>query len=177
MSEIEIEGPIILDTNALVGWWRQTYPPDLFDFWDALEELARNHDVRVHDAVYVELERQNDGLCKWMNDRRELFYQKPTDDVERVVALLVNQYRNKLKLKGYKNNADPYVIALAKLSEGALFCDERTARERMDGGDRGVKYRIPDICRKEQVPCYRSYELLRMAGWRFERVRAASGNE
>lgn len=155
---------LVLDTNALVGWWNHWYPPSHFGFWDALEAWAEVNPVRVHDEVYRELGRQDDDLMAWMNERRELFYEPPSDEVDSLVGRISSTYLRRLKIGAYSDNADPYVIACAKACGGTVICDERTARERLDSNDRTAKYKMPNICDAEEVRWERAYMVPRIAG-------------
>lgn len=160
--------PLVLDSNALIGWWYHWYCPHQHGFWDALEREAAKQRLLVSEEVYDELTKWHE-LCAWMEERRGLFLKATDDEITDKVTELVNKYRYKLHLTSKENSADLYVIAITALTEDAkLVTDERAARQRRETGEVEGKYRIPNICRLEDIEVLRSYEVPQMAGWRFE---------
>lgn len=159
--------PLVIDSSALVGWWYHWYPPDSHDFWDALEQYAQVRRLLIPEEVYVELETFRD-LYGWLDEHRTLLFCPNDHNIDAHVIHLVNKYKQKLKLMKHENNADLYVIATAALHGGYVVTDEREARRRREGGEVTGKYRIPNICRLENIERMHSYEVAKVAGWRFK---------
>ena len=159
---------MVLDTNALVGWWEYWYPPAHHDWWDALAQYAETNRVLIPEEVYVELRRWPD-LLRWCDDHRDAFFYPNSVDVDALVAQFANRHARRLRLTRHSDNADLYVLASAFLEGLTVITDERTARERFDNGDRLAKYKIPDIAKDEGISCERSYSVIRSTGWKFRR--------
>jgi hypothetical protein len=64
---------------------------------------------------------------------------------------LVNQYPSISRPRHIYIAADPWVIALAIIEGMTVVCSEKPKRDR----------KMPDVCKKEKVPCLNLVEFLR----------------
>lgn len=104
-----------LDTSALITAWWRNYPPDVFGpVWDHMDTLIRNGVVRASREVLTELEKQDDDLCHWCKVREDDLFIDLVEELQDAVTTLLAKYP-KLVATG-RNKADPFVIALATLS-------------------------------------------------------------
>ena len=67
-----------LDTSFFVNSWRRYYQPDVFlGVWERLAGLIDAGAVIATEEVRYEIEKQEDEILQWVNQRPELFV--PTD--------------------------------------------------------------------------------------------------
>jgi Domain of unknown function (DUF4411) len=105
-----------LDTSALIEPWVRLYPPDVFpQLWKKLEELIGDGSLRAPVEVRRELERQSDDLHKWVTASEALFVEIDAAQAAKVKEI-VNAFPNLVKPNSTKSAADPFVIALAEVS-------------------------------------------------------------
>lgn len=147
------------DTSALIGCWSRTYPPDVFPgVWEKLNTLVAYRGLQCPDEVRVELERQEDNLAAWANQRSYMFLpldepiQLATRDVLRDHPLLMKATKN-------RNAADPFVIAAAEVRRLTVVTEEL--------GGTSSKPKIPSVCAARDVRCIDPLAFMREQGWRF----------
>jgi hypothetical protein len=149
-----------IDTSSILEWFVRRYPPAILPALpERMEDLIGAGRLRAPKAVFDEI-RPGDDCHKWAKAQTELFIEESAA-VQRLVRQLMATHHNPAKpLKGI-NNADPFVIAMAK-DGGAnwvVVSDEHpgTAEAR----------KIPFVCRHEGVPCITFQELMVAEGWQF----------
>lgn len=156
----------LLDTNTLIQAKNDYYAFDLCPgFWEWLEK--NNEGGRVHsiEPVLSELREGDDLLKDWANARPRGFF-VPVDGataahLPRVVQWVqAAQFREEAK-RDFLAKADPVLIAYALAHQRTLATHE----VHIDGERRKVK--IPTVCRALEVPCVRTFEMLRSEGVRF----------
>lgn len=63
-----------IDTSALIEGWYRRFPPDIVPgFWDNLDELIQNGNLKATEEVLVELEKKHDVIHNWVKERENLF--------------------------------------------------------------------------------------------------------
>lgn len=147
------------DTSAFIECWTRSYPRDVFPgLWDKLGDAAAHGAIVSPDEVQVEIGRQDDGLKKWTTDRPHMFVpldikiQQAARDVLAAFPLLVKAFST-------RNQADPFVIAAAKVRGLTLVTEERFGTP--------SKPRIPDICKSMDLRCIDVMTFIREQGWTF----------
>jgi hypothetical protein len=113
------------------------------------------------EEVRLELARGADDLHDWAV-QREAMFRVPTDDVQLVVTQIVDKFPGFVPDSSQDGVwADPYVIALAKVTDAAVVTGEKpkgpTARIR----------KIPNVCADLGIRCMNLTELLRAEHWNF----------
>lgn len=62
-----------LDTSAWMDGWIRDYPPDVFpSIWELLDEEIEKDVIKASEEVYVEIKRKDDGLRRWIKDRKKV---------------------------------------------------------------------------------------------------------
>jgi len=149
-----------IDTSAILQGWLKHYPPDVFPgFWEKLDTLTSNGDLRATEEVLHELEKQHDEVFAWVAKGPALFI--PLDGpiqvcVKEILAAhprLVDNRRN-------RSGADPFVIALARVNGATVVTGESLTGNLM-------KPNIPDVCAAMGIPCINLLQLIRREGWTF----------
>lgn len=153
-----------VDTSSLMDWQARYYPADVFAGLraqiDALGELGRFLAVAlVEDEVRAV---GTADMANWLEDRKNIIV--PTAEVLMEAQLIQNRFTGLRDPKAEFEEADSYVIALAKNRNGIVVTQETPAAEK-----RNPKrtHFIPDVCRELGIPCISFLGLIRREGWRF----------
>ena len=105
-----------LDTNVLIDAWREWYSTTSHPtFWERLEKLAENGQLKISDTVLWELEEvEGDTLTEWCKEREEVLCHPSDSMIQKSVRELGIRYANFVNSAfGAKNFADPFVVAVA----------------------------------------------------------------
>ena len=139
--------------------WHRYYPPDVFvTLWDRLDALTWSGDVFVSDQVRIELREKDDDLFRWVDARRHMCRMgtEIQDSVSEILAL----YPDLIDARAYRDMADPFVIAAARVAGGTVVTAERATRP-------PSRPKIPNVCDGLGVPWMPVLEFLRRQGWTF----------
>lgn len=147
-----------LDTSFFVNSWRRYYQPDVFPgVWERLAGLIDAGAVIATEEVRYEIEKQEDEILQWVNQRPELFV--PTDgSVQWAVREILRGHPRIIDTRRSRSGADPFVIAVAQTANCAVVTDERAT----NSPDRP---HIPDVCAALSVRCIEIVDLFRAEGW------------
>jgi hypothetical protein len=156
----------VMDTNTFIQAKNEYYAFDLCPgFWDWIEQGLATGAILSIERVGRELEQGNDALAQWAQTRRGSFF-KPLDgqtntEMTRVSSWVqAGDFKDAAKRK-FLADADPFVIAYA-MAHGHTVVSHELHVE----GQRS-KVKIPTVCRALQVPCVRTFDMLRQSGARF----------
>lgn len=146
-----------IDTSSIFVWFVRTYPPSIFPALpERLEELIAAGRLRAPKAVFDEIKPGDE----WAKAQTELFVEE-LKAVQQIVKQLMATHHNPAKpLKGI-NNADPFVIAMAKDGgpDWVVVSDENP-------GSLEAR-KIPFVCKQENIQCISFQGLMRAEGWQF----------
>lgn len=147
-----------------MDWQARFYPTDVFTgLIHRVETLITNGRLRAPALVREEIEAVGTaGLIQWVQDHSDIFV--PTAQVLGDAQAIQNQFPGLRDPKAEYEEADAYVIALARLRDGIVVTQETSAAEK-----RSPKrtHFIPDVCRELGVPCISLLGLIRREGWNF----------
>ena len=164
MSERPRKPIYSIDTNVLMDWQARFYPTDIFGsvvgYVDSLiaegrwlaSEIVKEELIAVGTAE----------LATWAKARPPMFVA--------LVEVLAEALAIQARFPGLKDpkaeyeEADAYVIALAKLREGIVVTQETSAAEKTR--PRRTHF-IPDVCRELGLPCISLLGLMRRENWHF----------
>ena len=60
-----------VDTSGWLDGWHRYYPRDVFpSLWQNVEERVNGSDIIASEEVYVEVQKKDDDLHKWMKQRK-----------------------------------------------------------------------------------------------------------
>lgn len=149
-----------VDTSVFIESWVRHYPIDIFPtLWDRFAEMIEKGNFVSPDEVQVEINKKDDGLAEWVKQHSKLFYlldgplQNATSEVMADFALLVDSAKG-------RSQADPFVIALAKINGGIVITEERNSGTL-------EKPKIPFVCNHYGITCINTIELIRRENWLF----------
>jgi hypothetical protein len=146
----------IVDTCSLTTLQR-VYPMDVFPgAWALMDKLIDEGVIGSVDEVLEELKAQDDGLCRWAKEHKQIFLSLD-ESIQLQASAILTTHPNLIDLKKRKSGADPFVIAAAIVNSAAVVTEEKPSR-----GPQAVK--IPDVCKAYKVPCMTLLDLLRSEG-------------
>ena len=149
-----------IDTSALLDGWIRYYPPDIFPaLWTNLDGLIFERRLVATEEVLFELEKKDDGLYKWANERQEMFV--PLDNqIQLAVATILRDYERLVDTSKNRSNCDPFVIALAQVVNCIVVTGEKASGTLK-------RPRIPDVCVELGIETINLIQLIRKEGWIF----------
>lgn len=135
----------VFDSNIFIGLERRQ-PRDLYpSVWKKLDELMDNGTIISSMEVLDELSTGDDDLLIWAKNKKESFLPSDVSLQQRVRKILAED-RTLVEGGKKKNNADPFVIALAQEKSCIVVTEETRS------GNPNVAPKIPDICEKYGIP-------------------------
>ncbi len=148
------------DTSSLVQAWTRSYPFDVFPtFWDKMEELVEQGRIVVPDEVERETSRRDDGLQKWIKDKDGLVW-KIDEELQESVKEILSDFQFMVKNRPGKNAADPWVVALARITKRIVVTEEIE-------DDASKNPKIPMVCKHYGIEFKRLLDVIRIEGWKF----------
>ncbi|MCW8985465.1 MAG: DUF4411 family protein [Thermoanaerobaculales bacterium] len=149
-----------IDTSAILDGWIRYYPPDTFPgLWERMDELIAAGQLIATEEVLHELAKKDDDVHAWAKEREEMFI--PIDDqIQPVVADILEQFEKLLDTRKNRSAADPFVIALAQIEDCTVVTGEKLT-ESLD------RPNIPDVCRALDIPDFNLLQMMRNEGWKF----------
>lgn len=151
-----------VDTNAFMDWQARYYPTDVFKSL-VVHMTGLMQAGRLQAAALVREEIDAVGtpeLVGWAKANRGIFV--PTKDLLADALTIQNQFPGLRDPKAEFEEADAYVIALARLRDGIVVTQETPAAEK--NRPRRTHF-IPDVCRELGVPCISLLGLMRREKW------------
>lgn len=143
----------VLDTNAFINMQRH-HPLDVFgSLWTKVAAIIDNGIVISCDEVLDELSIGDDALKQWAKQRNTAFVSSGAE-VQRIVREILQTHPDLVTGSRKSNNADPFVIALAKLMNCTLVSDETWSGV-------GQPVKIPNVCEFHGVRLIKFVDFLR----------------
>ena len=153
-----------IDTNVVMDWQARYFPTDVFP------SLVSNVDVLIGEGRWllpeIVIEELNAvgtaEVVAWAKARPAIIV--PLSEVLAEALAIQNRFPGLKDPKAEFEEADAYVIALAKLRNGIVVTQETPAAEK--NRPRRTHF-IPDVCRELGLPCISLLGLMRREGWKF----------
>lgn len=135
----------IFDSNIFMNL-QQRQPIDVYpSVWEKISELMEDGTIISSQEVYEEIIAGDDYLSNWAKQREKFFI--PTDeDTQRAVRSILSKHRGLVEGGKKKNNADPFVIAVAQINNCTVVTEE--TRTNNAGSPK-----IPDVCEAMGINC------------------------
>ena len=151
-----------IDTNVLMDWQARYFPTDVF------ASLITKVDGLIAESRFVapSLVEEEIGavgtadLTLWSKQRSQVFV--PLGEVFKEGLSIQGRFPGLKDPKAEYEEADAYVIALARLRNGVVVTQETSASEKRN--PRRTHF-IPDVCRELGVPCINLLGMIRREGW------------
>jgi len=151
-----------VDSSSLMDWQARYYPSDVFTTLVArVDALIAGDRFMAPTLVKEEIGVVGTtGLNEWADARSGIFV--PTVQLLVDAQAIQNQFAGLRDPKAEHEEADAYVIALAKQHDGIVVTQETSAAEKRN--PKRTHY-IPDVCRELGIPCISLLGLMRREGW------------
>ena len=147
------------DTSAFLNPFKRYYSFELFpSFWRGIEERIEAGTIVTSELVRDELEQKEDGLSEWLRKQERLVVPMD-DDQQQQAAHIIATFKSWIEPKSSRNNADPFVVALARARKLIVVSDET-------GGGPG-KPKIPFVCGQLGVKHVSLFDYIRETKLRF----------
>ena len=167
-SKVKRHSPYIFDTSAFITinrFYPHTFVPDL---WDKLEKLIKSGNIISHEYVLNEINpttKKPDFLAEWVGDKTEIF-RGITQEQTEIVRKILEKFPGLIDYKKEKDEADPWVIALAKeeIEMPGLF--KRDVIVVSQESPRSPQ-KIPAVCKHFGISYKSLFEFFESRGWIF----------
>mgnify|MGYP005838098599 FL=1 len=154
-----------VDTSTLMDWQARFYPTDVFHgLKKRIEALIREARFHAVDLVRAEINAIGTTEMKTWSDAQTGLYVPLTSDIQAQAQEIQRRYPDLVDLNNPHEQADPYVIALAKQRNGIVVSQETSVHEKRNPRKR---HYIPDVCRDLGISCINLLDLMRWEGWSF----------
>lgn len=153
----------VFDTNVFVQLFNSYYRDRFPTLWKQFDILVINGRITSTREVHRELEGfGNVALQGWLEKKKEVFPNPTMAEAEFVTKIYAvthfqQNIENKKLLKG-GNNADPFVVARAKILDGTVVTLERK---------RPNAVKIPNICQHFGIDCVSLDGFMELENWIF----------
>ena len=146
-----------IDTSALIAAWYERYKPNRFPkLWEQLDQLITDGRLVSSSLVLRECSKQrSEELHAWLKPREAMFLM-PDEAVQGQVDRIVNTYTGLVAAGKEKFQADPFVIALAKVNGHTVITEET--------GPASLS-KIPGVCNAMKVECVNLMQLIDEEDW------------
>ncbi len=154
-----------LDTNIFLDWWERRYPSNVFPSVEvAMNRAATDGLIIAPERVRDEIQRVGSPeLNAWAKANRSLFL--PHDAALQTQANEIQRlYPGLIDTTTVHDEADRYIIALAKLRDFAVVTHETSAKSKKRPPR---SHYIPDVCAAMNIRCRSLVEMMREQGWKF----------
>ena len=140
-----MDAKYVFDTNIFIELQRHQ-PIDVYPtVWAKIGELIEAGIIISSKEVYEEILIGNDTLTTWAK-QREACFKDSNEEVQMEVRSILAEYRGLVEGGKKNNNADPFVIAIAKIS-GCSVVSEESRTNNLNSP------KIPDVCFGIGIPC------------------------
>jgi hypothetical protein len=160
-----------IDTSALIRVFR-FYPKELVkSMWKRLEKLFTSGIMISHIFVYEEITteaKNSDFLSKCITPLRSCF-KRTTFTQANLVKKIIEEFPGIIDVQKEKNQADPWLIALAIERKGELDLFSSSKKLYLVSEESEIKpFRIPAVCKKYGINHINLEGFYKMQDWSFK---------
>lgn len=148
-----------VDTSSLIAAWQERYPIDNFPrFWQRMEDLIKDGRLVSPIEVFNEVKKRSDDLHEWLKVQKEIMFRELDDEVQIEVASILQRFPRLVGEKKLRTSADPFVIALVRITGYQLVTDEKPTGS-------PSRPNIPDVCAELSLPTIGILQLIQREKW------------
>ena len=126
--------------------------------WDRdIPRLVASGELRATEEVLVELKLQDDQLLAFIADYADDLFVELDEPIQYEVRAILRDHPR--LIHAGRSGADPFVIALAKINNCTVVCEEGRGKKNAP--------RIPDVCDALGVRCAKFNNLVFEQGWTY----------
>lgn len=159
----------ILDSSSLISLNR--FDSEVFELpqrvWKRLDELLEDGTIISSRYVYEEIvtdSQKPDKVSAWLKPKKSHFV-KPTNQQVLYMAEAVNEFSGLVDPDSEKEQADPWLVALAREKQEQ---DPQTEYVMVTQENKNSPYKIPAACRKHGIRTINQKEFLAEVGIKLE---------
>lgn len=134
-------------------------PATLPTLWENIEAMIGSGSIRCVDLVRDELAARENEVHQWAKSQVDLFVPL-TLDIQVSVREVLAQHERLIGVGSGRSGADPFVIALARVHDGAVVTEETLSRNL-------TKPKVPDVCGAMGVRWLNLMGFVQEQGWVF----------
>ena len=149
----------IVDTDVLLGFY-DSLPMNVYETqWKMLEQYINDGRIVICQAFFEEVKKAEE-FRNWLNKFKSLVVDcfQPKTLIE--AKTIINNYPKLIDVSNPSDQADPYIIALAKINGYCVLTNEKYV-------ENGKKTRIPFICKQLDVEYKNTRDFYIEEGWKF----------
>ena len=153
-----------IDTSALIAAFHERYPIENFpSLWREIEALIKNGRLKMSQIVFEEAMRDTE-IKQWCdeNQLKPDFQVTIDESVQECVNEVLSQFPRLVDSRTGKSGADPWVIALAMITQNCVVVTEENATHSVN------RPKIPDACVHFHIECIKIVDLIKRENWIFE---------
>lgn len=128
--------------------------------WDRLAGLAQKRRLISPDEVLRDLEKKDDDVHDWVKALKADVF-RPAEKIQSALRVVMKEFPTLAEEKRGRSISDPWVIALARITTGAIVVSEE------DLSTNPNRVKIPNVCRSYNIECIRLREVVRRERWSF----------
>jgi len=169
------ENLYVMDTSSFIELGRKfgKYKDVVVSLWKGMEQLAKNGQLcapmKVFDELNPETDMEKDEVRKWVESHKQVLFREIDADQLIVLKGVIRKYPNWVNPETDKNDADPYVVALAlalkqckqkKMIEYQIVVvnEESTDPKRL---------KIPSVCKEYGIKSLNLHDMFVEEAWKF----------
>lgn len=151
-----------MDTSSLIAL-KEHYPRKTFSpIWDKLLSLMIDGIILSVSEVGDEIDARDEELMEWIKGCQYFFY--PLDEeIQQEVRNILLKYPCIIDIREKKSGADPFVIALAKLTNCTVVSEEKKLNS-------PLPKKIPDVCSALSLTCIKLSKLFEELKFRIDLI-------
>lgn len=148
-----------VDTSSLIAAWQERYPIENFPkFWDRMDGLIEDGRLISPIEVFNEIKKRSDELHGWCKSRKDAMFRELDDDVQIEVANVLQRFPRLVADKKLRTSADPFVIALARVTGHQLVTEEKPTGSLS-------RPNIPDVCAQLSLSTIGILQVIQREKW------------
>jgi hypothetical protein len=148
-----------VDTSSLIAAWQERYPIENFPkFWDRMDGLINEGRLISPIEVFNEIKKRSDDLHGWLRSRKDGVFRELDDEVQIEVANVLQQFPRLVGDKKLRTSADPFVIALARITGHQLVTEEKPTGNLS-------RPNIPDVCAQLSLSAIGILQVIQREKW------------
>jgi hypothetical protein len=154
-----------MDTCCLIYAMKQAYPISNFaGFWKNLDKALADNTVQIIESVRDEISLFDNELFDWVKSLNRDIFTFVDNKIITHVSTIVSECPKLINVSENKDEADPYVIALAMLNGGTVVTQENLSNTVKPNQK---KIKIPNACKDLSVKCINLTDMIKELKWMF----------
>ena len=149
----------MIDSDVLIGFY-ESLPMETYETqWKLIKEYIDEGRIVICEAVYNEI-KKSEELKKWLSQFSKKLVPCYTREVIVEAKTIINDYPKLIDVVNSNDQADPYVIALAKINNHTVLSNEYLS-------EGGKKVKIPFVCKQLKIACMNTKQFYKEEKWKF----------